>query len=237
VAGESAEPRQAGRNGPAEIRNVSFPVSRRGYDRDAVDAYVTRVATLIEELEATRSPEAAVTHALREIGDRTSAVLQQAGVTAEEITVAARQRAEADTARAKTEADQLVANARKEADEIGARSSAEAEATRARASAEAAERRQRAEEAVAALEEEAEARLRELEADTEAVRSERRRLLEDIRELAARVEQAAHEADGRFPPPEEEDADTAQERALETESAAEADEHRVNSKQARSNRR
>jgi DivIVA domain-containing protein len=231
VAGEGIEPVQTGRDVPAEIRNVSFPTSRRGYDRQAVDEYVTRVNALIVEFEATQSPEAAVKQALRQVGEKTSTILQQAGETAEEITVAARQNAEADTARAKKEADELVANARAEAEEIRARSSADAETMRAEASTEATKRLQRADEEVTALREEAEARLRELQADTEAVRTERRALLGDIRELAARVEEAANGADARFPPREE--ADAAQEPTPETESKAETGGNGAESKPAR----
>lgn len=220
VVGEGTEPDQPGEV-PPEIRDVSFPISRRGYDRRAVDAYVTRINSLIDELEATRSPEAAVRQALRQVGEKTSTILQQAGETAEEITVAARQNAEADTARAKEEADHLVANATTEAEEILQRSNAEAETMRAQARAEAGERLQRAEERVTALEEEAEARLRELQADTEAVRTERHELVDDIRELAARVEEAAHGADERFPPRDA--ADSAVELRPETGPAAEAE--------------
>src|SRR5256885_562742 len=42
-----------------EIRGTSFPSAMRGYDRDAVDAYVERVNRLIAELETSRSPESA----------------------------------------------------------------------------------------------------------------------------------------------------------------------------------
>jgi DivIVA domain-containing protein len=232
VVGEGTEPDRPAQGVPADIRDTSFPLSRRGYDRDAVDAYVKRVNTVIEELEASRSPEAAVTHALREVGEKTSSILQQAGRTAEEITHAARESAEADTARAKKEADDLVANARAEAEGILAgsnaeaqgilaSSNAEAEKLRAEARAEAAERIKRAKEEVKALEEEADTRLRKLEADTDAVRTERVALLDDIRELAARVEQAAQGADARFSPREVEES--AQDPMLHGESTAEAD--------------
>jgi DivIVA domain-containing protein len=225
-----AEPDQPGGEVPSDIQDVSFPVSRRGYDRPAVDAYITRVNRLIDELQATRSPEAAVKQALQQVGEKTTTILQQAGETAEEITVAARQNAEADTARATKEADELVAKARREADEILTRSNADAETMRAQARAEAAERLQRAEEDVTALKEEAETRLRELQADTEAIRTERRELLDDVRELAARVEQAAHGADARFPPRDA--VESAQERTPEGESTAETDPHGGQAEQA-----
>ena len=125
-----------------------------------------------------------------------------AGETAEQITVAARQEAEESTAPAKQEAEDIVAKAKTEAAESLARSKAEAEATVAQARKEAAEHLQRTKEEVAALREEAEARMSELHADTETIRQERSQLLDDIREIATRVEEAASAADSRFPPPE-----------------------------------
>jgi DivIVA domain-containing protein len=49
---------------PQDIINVSFPVSVRGYDRRAVDAYIKRVNRAIAELKVSASPPAAVRHAL-----------------------------------------------------------------------------------------------------------------------------------------------------------------------------
>jgi DivIVA domain-containing protein len=230
VVDEGTEPESRGAV-PPDVRDASFPVSRRGYDRGAVDAYVERVNGLIDELETARSPEAAVKQALREVGERTSSILEQAGQTAEEITLAARQNAEAETARAQKEADDLVANAKKEADDLLARTRAEAEAMHAQAQAETQESLQHTAEEVTRLREEAEARLRELQADTEAVRTERRELLSDIRELAERVERAAQGADERFPAREA--ADPAEEPMPETESKAETDGNEVASKPAR----
>ena len=71
---------------PAEIRSVAFPVSVRGYDRRAVDAYVTRVNRVIAELEATRSPQSAVKRALERTEEERSGILEQAREAAEEIT-------------------------------------------------------------------------------------------------------------------------------------------------------
>jgi DivIVA domain-containing protein len=185
---------------PAEIRDVSFPVSLRGYDRHAVDTYVARVDSLISELEAARSPEAAVRRALEQVADQTSGVLQRAGEAAEEIAVAARRQAEQTTAAAKKEAETIVAKANSEADELLSRSTTEAETTLAQARTEADKHRQRTQEELSALREEAEERMRRLQTDTDSVRDERRTLVEDVREIAARVEAAANEADERFPP-------------------------------------
>jgi DivIVA domain-containing protein len=198
---------------PAEIRDASFAVSLRGYDREAVDAYVARVNDLIAELDASRSPEAAVRHALEHVGEQTRDLLERAGQTAEEITIEARREAEASTARAKAEAEEIVATANAEADEILGRSKTEAETITAQAREEAAESLQRSQDEVAALREKAEARMRELQADTETIRRQRRALLDDLRGIAAQVAETASNADARFPPrgpaesPEEETLD------------------------------
>jgi len=238
VSGEPPEPAQTGSGGPpaspeeggdsterrsvpSEIGDVSFPVSVRGYDRGAVDAYVSRVQNLVAELEVTRSPEAAVKQALEQVGEQTKGILERVGETAEQITVAARQKAEDSTARAKHEAEDTVAKAKAEAAESIARSKAEAEATVAQARREAAEHLQRAQDEVAALREEAEARMRELRGDTETIQLERSQLLDDIREVATRVEGVASAADARFPPPEA--AEQAEEGNLQSGTAGEAE--------------
>src|ERR671931_560991 len=125
---------------PAEIRNVSFPVSVRGYDRRAVDAYVQRVNRVIAELEVTRSPQAAVRHAVERVSEQTKGILQEARESAEKITDAARAEAEQLVAAARAEAEQLVANARAEAERLVADARAHAEQTIARANAQADER-------------------------------------------------------------------------------------------------
>src|ERR671928_1331592 len=118
---------------PADVRNVSFPVSVRGYDRDAVDAYVKRVNRVIAELEVSRSPQAAVRHALDRVGKQTVAVLQEARESADKLLEAARDEADAEKDRAKAEAAKLVVNASDEAD----RTKAEAEQILANAKAQA----------------------------------------------------------------------------------------------------
>jgi len=76
------------------VRNISFNTVMRGYDRDAVDAYIERVNRLIAELEIGRSPESAVKHAVAQVSEETRGILERAHETAEEIT--ARSRARAD---------------------------------------------------------------------------------------------------------------------------------------------
>jgi DivIVA domain-containing protein len=226
---------------PNEIRDVSFPSAVRGYDRSAVDAYVRRVNRVIAELQMSSSPRAAVRHALEQVGEQTSTILQRARETAEEITASARQEAEETTARAKAEAAEIVLNASTESDRaradagtLVAEATAEAEATRSSAKAEAdeivskarAEAEKilaRAREEVAALRDEAEARLRELHADIATTWKERRELLDDVRAIATRLEEEATRAAGRVPPgsPADDDGEemVAPKDAVETEVA------------------
>ena len=76
------------------VRDVDFPVVLRGYDRDAVDAYVRDVNRVIAELETRQSPQSAIRHALDQVSEETRGILERAHETADEIT--ARSRAQAD---------------------------------------------------------------------------------------------------------------------------------------------
>jgi DivIVA domain-containing protein len=183
---------------PKDIRNVTFPGSVRGYERSAVDAYVKRVNRVIAELEMSSSPRAAVRHALEQVGEQTSGILQRAREAAEEV-----------TAQAKAEAGEIVVNASTESDRAGAearhvvaKARAEAGEILAEAKAEADRLLAEAREAATALREEGEARLRELQADIATTWAERRDLLDDVRGIASRLEQAASRAAARVPPPE-----------------------------------
>lgn len=198
--GGDATEREAAASG--EIAEVSFPVSVRGYDRGAVDAYVSRVQDVVAELEATRSPEAAVKQALAQVGEQTKRILEQAGETAEQITAAAERKAADSTARAEQEAESVAAAAKAEAAEIVARAQADSEATIAGARKKGADHLQSARAETTAMREETEARLRELQADTGSIRRERSQLLNDLHQLSARAEEVAGAADTRFPPQE-----------------------------------
>jgi DivIVA domain-containing protein len=207
---------------PADILNVSFPVSVRGYDRGAVDAHLKRVNRVLAELKVHASPRAAVTHALEQTEQQVSGLLQRARETGEAITASARQEAEENSARAKAElaelvvnvtaeadgikaeAEKVIADARTEAEDILVRARLEAENTVARSRAEAKEGRQQLQEELAALREKAETRMRELQADTEAVWKERRQLLDDIRGRASGLVDLADAAAAREPAEPEE---------------------------------
>jgi DivIVA domain-containing protein len=206
---------------PAEIRNASFPVSVRGYDRHAVDAYVARVNRVIAELEVSRSPQAAVRHALDRVGEQTITILNEARESAEKIADAAREEAEANIAEAKAhaadlvvsasaqaeqdraEGKRIVAAAKAEADEIVSQARATAAKTLTDARAKAARRLDQTEAEIAAAQERAEARIRELDTDTSAVWSERDVLLDEIHGLATRLQQVASNAASRVSKDEE----------------------------------
>jgi len=183
---------------PAELRTAPFPVAVRGYDRQAVNAYVTRVNRLIAELEATRSPQSAVDNALRRAEDERSDILKEAYTLGGEVTAAARREAREMLARAKAEAVEIVVGASDKADhtkaeslEHSAKARAEADRILDAARAEAEDRLRRAEVEIASMRKEGEAWMRALRIDTNAIWGERRDLLEDLRAIAARLQEAA----------------------------------------------
>ena len=132
-----------------------FPVAIRGYDRIAVDAYVKQTSQLVAELQATRSPEAAIRRALERVGEQISGILQRAHDTAEQI-----------TSQSRSEGEDRLEAARQEAARITAA---------------------------------AEQRLKDLDADTDRIWAERRRIVEDARELAGQLLGLADSAAERFP--------------------------------------
>ena len=95
----------------SEAADVHFPVALRGYDRIAVDAYVRQTSQLVAELQATRSPEAAVRRALARVGEQISGILQRAHDTAEQITAQSRSEAEDRLEEARGEAARITASA------------------------------------------------------------------------------------------------------------------------------
>jgi DivIVA domain-containing protein len=88
----------------ASVRDVSFPIAMRGYERAAVDAYVTRVNRIIAELQVSRSPRSAIRRALDQVSDETRGILERAHETADEITARSRSQADDRVQRAEREA-------------------------------------------------------------------------------------------------------------------------------------
>ncbi len=91
--------------------DVDFPIVLRGYDRIAVDAYVKKTSQLVAELQATRSPEAAVRRALERVGEEVSGILQRAHDTASQITTQSRSESEDRLEAARSEATDITTEA------------------------------------------------------------------------------------------------------------------------------
>jgi DivIVA domain-containing protein len=91
-----SSPQRFRRGTPASelLRDASFPLAVRGYDRRSVDEFVEELRTLVADLEAHQTREGVVQKALDELGEETAGILQRAHETADEI--AARSRAQAD---------------------------------------------------------------------------------------------------------------------------------------------
>lgn len=105
---------------PLAYVDADFPVGMRGYDRHAVDEYVARTRRLVAELQATRSPEAAVRRALERVGSEVSGILQRAHETAEQITAQSRVEAEDRLEQARQEAAHIIAAAERRVRELDA---------------------------------------------------------------------------------------------------------------------
>lgn len=97
------------------VRDADFPVVMRGYDRDAVDAFIAEVADLIDALESRQTRETVVQRALEEVGHQTSAILKQAHESGDDITARSRSQAEDRLERARREAAAVVREAEEQA--------------------------------------------------------------------------------------------------------------------------
>jgi hypothetical protein len=104
---EITRPLEALPDDPLSVVNAEFPTALRGYERMAVDDYVRRTRQLVAELQATRSPEAAVRRALERVGEEITGILQRAHETAEQITAQSRSEAEDRLMQARGEAAQI----------------------------------------------------------------------------------------------------------------------------------
>jgi len=102
------------------VADVDFPTALRGYDRFAVDAYVQKTSQLVAELQATRSPDAAIRRALERVGEEVSGILQRAHETAERITAQSRSEAEDRLEESRREAAQIVSGAEQRVRELDA---------------------------------------------------------------------------------------------------------------------
>jgi DivIVA domain-containing protein len=117
---EITRPLEALPDDPLSVVNAEFPMTLRGYDRVAVDEYVRRTRQLVAELQATRSPEAAVRRALERVGEEITGILQRAHETAEQITAQSRSEAEDRLEQARREAAQVARAAEQRVRELDA---------------------------------------------------------------------------------------------------------------------
>ena len=101
------------RNAAERIREHTFPLAVRGYDRQAVDDFVEQVADLVAELEGRQTRETVVQRALDQVGEETAGILQRAHQAADELAARSRSQAEGRLQRADREAELL----RRQADE------------------------------------------------------------------------------------------------------------------------
>jgi hypothetical protein len=111
ILAEITRPLAALPEDPLAIVDADFPTALRGYDRTAVEDYVRRTRQLVAELQATRSPEAAVRRALERVGEQISGILQRAHETAEQITAQSRSEAEDRLQQARIEATEIAGRA------------------------------------------------------------------------------------------------------------------------------
>ena len=102
------------------VSEADFPIVFRGYEREAVDGFLRDLSAEIAELETTRSSDAVIRHALEEVGEQTSAILQRAHDSAEEITTRSRSRADDRLQQAEHEAQLIVEQAEQRARELDA---------------------------------------------------------------------------------------------------------------------
>jgi DivIVA domain-containing protein len=102
----------------SEVQTREFPIVFRGYEKEAVDGFLRDLAAKIAELETTQSSDAVIKSALEEVGEETSAILQQAHESADEITRRSRAKADDRLRQAEGEAQIIIAEAERRAREL-----------------------------------------------------------------------------------------------------------------------
>lgn len=96
-----------------------FKPSRRGYDRDEVDAYVNQLQRQVRELQTRQqTPDAAVSDALERVGGEVADVLKQAHNTAEQIVDTAKREAQDHRDQAERDAAHVISVAEQRLHEL-----------------------------------------------------------------------------------------------------------------------
>ena len=133
-------------SGIERIRAAKFPLVRKGYDPDQVDAVLAEVVDWLETGGADQARAEIVKREIERVGERTASILASAEDTAQQLRgdaereiAAMLDRAESESKRVRTEADTYAATTRGEADEYATtvRSDADGYATKVRAEADA----------------------------------------------------------------------------------------------------
>jgi DivIVA domain-containing protein len=109
----STQPFQRSASASELLREATFPMVMRGYDRHTVDQLLEELLTIVQDLESRQTREGVVQKALDELGEETAGILQRAHETADDITSRSRAQADARLQRAEREAEIL----RRDADE------------------------------------------------------------------------------------------------------------------------
>lgn len=149
------------------IRNATFPSAKRGYDKQEVEKFLSRLADWLETGGGDESRSETVKRELERVGERTGAILSQAEDSAQEIIAEARTESE----RARSDADAY-------AEERSAEADAYSDSTRKSADVDAAKIR---EDAAA----DADAAIADAEAQAQRIVDEGTRRREDVESVIA----------------------------------------------------
>jgi DivIVA domain-containing protein len=127
-----------------QIRAAKFPVVRKGYDPDQVEAFLAKVADWLETGGTDEARAEVVKREIERVGEQTASILVSAEDTAQELRGDAErevaemvERAEAESGRLRAEADAYAATTRGDADEYATKTRADADSYAAKTRADA----------------------------------------------------------------------------------------------------
>jgi len=110
-----------------ELRQASFPQSRRGYDRAAVHAFLDRVADWVEARAGEGNADPGLTDELEKVGERTAGILTAAEEAATKLRREAKEYADEFRENAEEETRKTTLNASQRADELISEAESKAE--------------------------------------------------------------------------------------------------------------
>ena len=166
------------------IRNATFPSSKRGYDKQEVEKFLSRLADWLETGGGDESRSETVKRELERVGERTGAILSQAEDSAQQIRSEAEAEAAETSARANIEAEQARTEAGRE---TRAQADADAENAREQARQDAADAIADAEAKADRIVEEGTRRREDIEAVISDLVRRRDDVLADTEELSSKL--------------------------------------------------